>query len=118
MTARTLPSGTAVSAVEHEARRFGISLPPGAAERIARAVLECADDEHRVTAIFMPDFRDTVLSGGYQRSLRHRLAIEVAYLGMLPTALPRQVVVDGRMPWEAGRVELVVPVRRPLEAGQ
>jgi hypothetical protein len=102
-------------AVQDVAARYGISLPDHMAAAIARAVLECADDEHRVTCGVTPSIWERPdAKAAVTANLKRRMAVELADAGMLPTALPREVVTHpGGYPWEEIKVELVVPVRRP-----
>lgn len=109
-------------AVMDVAARYGVPLYDHVAAQIAEAVLECADDDHRVHVEVAPE-----LWGGFvtvspnhevrthvRERLRRQLAVELTDLGLLPTALPREVVThSATRPWEPVKVELVVPVRHP-----
>jgi len=99
-------------AAERAAARAGVRLSPAAAEKIAAAVLEFADDEHRVRLEVAPQMwpqaRATVLE-----RLGIQMARDLVVMKVLPTALPREVVTGSVVPWESVMVELVVPVRKP-----
>jgi hypothetical protein len=102
------------AAAQEVAARYGIGLPDRVATAIAAAVLECADDELRVTmAITAELWGHPEAMKALDRDLRRRMAVDLMEAEMLPTALPRKVVTRSPHPWEPVKVELVVPVRRP-----
>jgi hypothetical protein len=101
-------------AVMDAAARHGAYIPsPEAAAEIVRAVLECADDECRVSTQVAPELLAEALPGLRIR-VRRQLMCELADRELLPTALPRQVITRSRRAWDSVKVELVVPVRHPL----
>jgi len=109
--AATAGSKAADAAMEAAARR-GIDLPPGVAAQVARAVLECADDEYRVKIQVAAEYWPAARGKARER-LGVQMAQELVAAGLLPAALPREVVTPGRQPWDTTTVEFVVPVRRP-----
>jgi hypothetical protein len=99
--------------VQDAAARYGIDIHDTAARAIADAVLECADSDHRVTMEITPEtWGQPGVRTHVTDCLRRQLAIELMELGMLPTALPREVVTTTYAPWEVTKVEMVVPVRK------
>ena len=105
---------TAAHAARDAAARYGVYLSPPAAEAVAKAVLECADGEHRVSVEVTPEVWDEPdVQAKVREHLRRQLSCELADTGMLPTAPPRELATRPRHSWETTRVELVVPVRRP-----
>jgi hypothetical protein len=105
------------AAAKSVAARYGVSLTNAAAEAIARAVLECADDELRVScevAEYLWGIPDAMRA--LDESLNRQMVADLVTAKVLPAALPRRVVAKPSQPWELIKVELVVPVRRPLPA--
>lgn len=100
-------------AAQMAAERYGINLGPRAAAQVARAVLECADDEYRVTGYIAREIEGPGALGELRKRLRRQAAIEVADAGLLPTALPRELIRRPLQPWELTEMRLIVPVRRP-----
>jgi hypothetical protein len=109
----------AAAAVRAAALRYaGVDVDDTAAGKIARAVLECADDECRIRQALdadmwaQQDVRDSV-----RQHQRRALFIELADRGLLPVTWPREVIVHqpGHPPGCAmTTVELSVPVRRAI----
>ncbi len=103
---------TAADAAQDAARRHGMDLPRSIAEAVAAAVLECADDECRVSMEVAPEYWPAAADTARTR-LRRSLAIDLADRELLPVTLPREVLSNPPVPWKMVKVELVVPVRRP-----
>ena len=102
-------------AVQAVAARYGISIHDHAAAAIAKAVLECADDEYRVSCGVTPEiWKRPDAKTAVTANLKRQMAAELVDAELLPTALPREVVTHPGYPWEVVKVEWVVPVRRPV----
>ena len=94
----------------------GVRIPPHTAERIAAAVLEYAEDEHR-SRIFVAEqqWDDPTCRQIVRDRQRRGLMYDLATRELLPVALPREVVIPpgAGAPWKPRAIELVVPVRKP-----
>ena len=105
------------AAIQAASRRCaGIHMATGAAEEIARAVLEYADDEYRIRQAIAgemwtrQDVRDQV-----RDHMRTQLFVDLARKGLLPAAWPRELVRQfAALGGDVVNVELTVPVRRVI----
>lgn len=108
------PTDKTHRAVQDVAARYGVAITAPVAKAIAEAVLECADDEYRASCEVMPELwgRSDVMA-----ELKRRLRLQVGFglleAEVLPTALPREVIIRPAHPWEPLKVEWVVPTRKP-----
>jgi hypothetical protein len=104
-----------IGAVQQAARRHaGVYVSDDAAVKIAREVLECADDELRCCqSIPGESWKDEAVRDSVRDHMRTQLFVELARKGLLPAAWPRERVMEfSGMGAGMVDVELIVPVRR------
>jgi hypothetical protein len=108
----------AIEAVKHGAARYaGADIHDEAAEKIARMVLECADDHYRLTHVTAQEiWNDQDSRDSLRQHMRRQLFVELGDKGVLPVAWPRELVSPGSPPDVFVQVELIVPVRRALSS--
>jgi hypothetical protein len=115
MKRRRVVPGTAATpaaVAQYAALLHRCSLTHEAAVAVAQAVLEFSEGTYSLAMELAPgwderpDYRDHALRG-----LRRSLAIDLDDNGLLPTALPTEVIRPGPAPRHLTTVELVVPVR-------
>jgi hypothetical protein len=105
-------SRSAADAAQYAALMHRCGLTREAAVAVAQAVLEFSEGTYSLAIEVPPDWEERSAYREHAlRGLRRALAIDLDANGLLPVALPTEVIRPGREPGELITVELVVPVR-------